>query len=251
MLKEIIENKRKEVEASKKDMPLGSFKSKLEISKRNFKAAVSKNKLNLVAEFKKTSPSKNTADKNPDLKKTIEIYSKYADAISILTDGKYFNGSLDDLNDASKLTNLPLLRKDFIVDEYQVYESRRYNADAILLIASILKNDEIKKFIGIAGKYGMHCIVEVHTEKELKRALECDAEIIGINNRNLDTLEINADTTLNLAEKIPKNKIIISESGISSKGHVEKIRGKVNAILVGSYFMDSSDLENGMVSLIK
>ena len=250
MIKEVIENKIREVEAGKKDVPLGSFKSKLEISKRDFKAAISKNKLNLIAEFKKASPSKNIANKNQDLKKTIEIYSKYADAISILTDGKYFNGSLDDLNDASKLANLPLLRKDFIVDEYQIYESRFYNADAILLIASTLKNDEIIKFIKTAKNYDMDCIVEVHTEEEMKRAIECSAEIIGINNRNLDTLSIDINTTLNLAEKIPKGRIIVSESGISSKEYVEKIKGKVNAILVGSYLMNSKNVEESIKSLI-
>ena len=239
-----------EVEASKKNMPLSRLKSKLEISKRNFKAAISKNKLNLVAEFKKTSPSKNISNKSPDFKKTIGIYGKYADAISILTDKKYFNGSLNDLNDASKLTKLPLLRKDFIVDKYQIYESRFYNADAILLITSILKNNQIKNFIETAKKYGMACIVEVHTEEELKRALECCAEIIGINNRNLDTLKINTNTTLNLAEKIPKDKIIVSESGISSKEYVKKIKGNVNAILVGSYFMNSKNIEENIKSLI-
>jgi len=108
----------------------------------------------------------------------------------------------------------------------------------------------MKRFIGIAEKYGMHCIVEVHTEKELKMALECDAEIIGINNRNLDTLEINTNTTLSLAEKIPKGKVIVSESGISSKEYVEKINGNVNAILVGSYFMNSENIEESIKSLI-
>lgn len=251
MLKEIIENKKKEVEASKKNIPLDSFIDKIHLSNRDFKKAISKNKLNLIAEFKKSSPSKNIAKKEFDIKETISIYSKHADAISILTDKKYFNGSLNDLKEASKLTRLPLLRKDFIIDQYQIFESRYNYADAILLIASILKNEEVKKFIAIAKKYTMPCIVEIHTEEELKRALECNAEIIGINNRDLQTLSIDTNTTLRLAEKIPKNKIIISESGISSRDYVEKIRDKVSAILVGSYFMNSEDIGKSVISLIK
>ncbi len=251
MLKEIIENKRKEVEISKKNLPLDSFKNKLEASKRDFKAALSKNKLNLIAEFKRTSPSKNIKENDFNLKNIIKIYNKHADAISILTDKKFFSGSLMDLEESSKLTNLPLLRKDFIVDEYQIYESRLHNADAILLIVSILSDKQIKKFIKTAKNYSMDCIVEVHSEKELSRALRCNADIIGINNRNLNTLKIDTETTIKLAEKIPKDKIIVSESGISSRDYIEKIKGKVNAILVGSHFMNSENVEQEIASLIK
>ena len=251
MLKEIIENKRKEVEISKKNFPLDSFKAKLKNSKRNFKAALSKNGLALIAEFKRTSPSKNIKETDFDMREIIGIYNKYASAVSVLTDKKFFNGSLEDLEEASKLTNLPLLRKDFIVDEYQIYESRMHNADAILLIVLVLSDRQIKKFIEIAKNYRMDCIVEIHTEKELGRALNCGAEIMGINNRNLDTLEIDTKTTLRLAKKIPKNKIIVSESGISSRAYVEKIKGKVNAILVGSHFMNSGNVEKDIIELIK
>jgi indole-3-glycerol phosphate synthase len=252
MLKEIIENKRKEVEISKKNMPLSSFKDKLENSTRDFKGALSKNKLNLIAEFKRASPSKNIINKDFDIKKIIEVYNKYADCISVLTDKKFFNSSLSDLKKISELTKLPLLRKDFIIDEYQAYESRYNNADAILLIATILSKEQINDFVYIAKNYGMDCIVEVHNEEELNKILDIkDIEIIGINNRNLDTLEIDMDTTTKLADKIPKNKIIISESGISSKDDVEKIKGKVNAILVGSLFMNSENMEEEIVSLIK
>jgi|SRR3989338_7481424 len=250
MIKEIVENKRKEVEANKKNIPLDSFKSKIRPSERGFKAAISKNKLNLIAEFKKSSPSKNIAKKEFDMKETIRVYNKYADAISVLTDKKYFNGSLEDLREASALTSLPLLRKDFIIDEYQIYESRHNNADAILLIVSILKDEEIKKFIAAAKKYNMACIVEAHTEEDLKRALECNAEIIGVNNRDLHTLEIDTNTTLRLAEKIPKDKVIISESGIASNEYVKKIKNKVNAMLVGSHFMNSQSIEESIKTLI-
>lgn len=250
MINEIIKNKREEVEASKKNIPLSEFKGSLKKSERGFKGALSKNGLALIAEFKRASPSKNIKNKEFDIKKIIEKYSLYADCISVLTDKKFFGGSLMDLEEASKLTRLPLLRKDFIIDEYQIYESRYYNADAILLIASILSDEQIKYFIGTAKEYGVACIVEAHTEEELHKALSCNAEIIGINNRNLDTLEIDPGTTLRLAEKIPKGRIIISESGISSRGYVEEIKHKVNAILVGSAFMNSENLEQEIVSII-
>ena len=251
MLREIIHNKQREVEESKKKFPLSRFKDELKKSTRNFKAALQKNRLCLIAEVKRRSPSENIIEKDFDIKNIIQAYNKNADAISVLTDKKYFSGTLGDLKEISAMTRLPLLRKDFIIDEYQIYEARRYNADAILLIASILKNEEIIKFSAIAKKYGMFCIVEVHAEEELKRALECNAEIIGINNRDLGTLKIDTSTTLSLSGKIPKGKIIISESGISSKEYVDKIRGKVNAILVGSVFMNSDNLEQSINSLIK
>ena len=250
MLQEIIQNKQKEVEEIKRKFPLSSFKDELKKSNRDFKAALQKNRLCLIAEIKRESPSKNIIKKKLDIKAIIQAYNKHADAISVLTDKKYFNGALDDLHEVSALTKLPLLRKDFIIDEYQIYEARKYSADAILLIVSVLGNRQIKKFIATAKKYAMHCIVEVHTEEELKRALECNAEIIGINNRNLETLKIDTSATLRLSGKMPKGKIIISESGISSKEYVDKIRNKVNAILVGSAFMNSSDLEQSISSLI-
>jgi len=169
----------------------------------------------------------------------------------VLTDKKFFNGSLTDMEDAGKLTNLPLLRKDFIIDEYQIYESRFYNADAVLLIASILSLEQINDFIDVAKSMNMNCLVEVHNEEELSKVLKSKAEIIGINNRNLDNLEINLDTTLKLADKIPSGKIIVSESGISSKEYLKKIAGRVNAILVGTFFMNSINLEENILSLIQ
>lgn len=251
MLKQIIENKRKEVEISKRRLPLSSFKGKLGNSARDFKKALSKDRLNLIAEFKRSSPSKNISEKQFNMQNILNIYNKHADAISVLTDQRFFNGGLEDMKTASSLTALPILRKDFIIDEYQIYESRFYDADAILLIASILSKEQIGDFIGIAESMNMNCIVEVHNEKELNKVLDTKAEIIGINNRNLDTLEIDLNTTLNLMNKIPSGKLIVSESGIKSNDYVNKIRNKVNAILVGSFFMNSDNIENGIIALIK
>jgi len=251
MLKQIIENKRKEVEINKKDNPLSSFKNEIVNSERDFKKALMKDKLNLIAEFKRNSPSGNINGKQYDIKTIINIYNKYADAISVLTDNKFFSGSPGDMKEASNLTKLPILRKDFIIDEYQIYESRFYNADAILLIASILSKDEINHFIDIAKSLNMNYLVEIHNEEELNKVLNSKAEIIGINNRNLDTLEIDLNTTLNLMDRMPSGKIIVSESGIKDKDYVDKIKNKVNAILVGSAFMNSDYIENEVISLIK
>ena len=251
MLNKIIENKRKEVEISKRNLPLNSFKGNLKNAKRDFKKALSKNKLNLIAEVKRKSPSQDIINKEFNIKEIVSVYNKYADAISVLTDKKFFDGSLLDIKTVCKLTKLPVLRKDFIIDEYQIYESRLYNADAILLIASILSKEELDYFIEIAESYKMNCLVEVNTEEELDKVLSTDATIIGINNRNLNTLEVNAETTLKLADRIPNDNIIVSESGISSKEYLKKIAGRVNAILVGTFFMNSINLEENILSLIQ
>lgn len=252
MLDKIIENKRKEIEVNKKNLPLSSFKSQLKNAKRDFKKALAKDKLNLIAEIKRKSPSQNIINQEFDIKEIVRIYSKYADAISVLTDKKFFGGSLMDMKTVSKLSRLPVLRKDFIIDEYQIYESRLYNADAILLIASILSIDELNKFIKLAKIYKMGCLVEVNTEEELKKVLDSDAvDIIGINNRNLNTLEVDTETTLKLIDKMPEDKTIVSESGISSKDYIKKLSGRVNAILVGTLFMNSTNLEEEIISLIK
>ena len=259
MLKEIIENKKKEVRISKEKSPLSEFVGDLGNSERNFHKSIRKKTgfsqksrffyPNLIAEIKRKSPSYGVLNKRADFGEIIGIYDMYASAISVLTDKKFFAGSLQDLGVAGKLTKLPLLRKDFIVDEYQIYESRLHNADAILLIASILKKSQIKNYIEIAKSYQMASIVEVHTEEELEKALSVNAEIIGINNRNLDTLKISPDTTLSLADKVPKNKVIVSESGIESGDYMKKISGKVDAVLIGSFFMKSANLEDSIKSL--
>lgn len=254
MLNKIIENKIEEIGISKKILPLHGFKNKLEKSRRDFKKAISKGKLNLIAEIKRRSPSKNIPkmhNKNFSIKKIVDCYNKYADTISVLTDKKFFGGSLDDMETVSRLTSLPVLRKDFIIDEYQIYESRLYGADAVLLIASVLSIEELNYFIDVAERYSMDCLVEVSNEEELGKVLRSNACIIGINNRNLYTLEVDTETTLRLIGRIPEGKIIVSESGILSKSYVKRLPKKVNAILVGTLFMNSVRLEEKILSLMK
>ncbi len=243
ILNEILSEKRKEVREDKLKFPLEKFRHKLKFSNRDFKKAITK-RLSLIAEIKRKSPSEGIICSEINAKKlALEYKNAGANALSVLTDKKFFGGSLEDLNEA-KAAGLPLLRKDFIIDEYQIYESRLYGADAVLLIASFLSAKKIDRLIDVAGRLKMKCIVEVHTEKELGKALKTKAEIVGINNRDLDTLRIDLNTTLMLAGKIPKGKVIVSESGFKSREDIKIIRNKVNAVLIGTAFMKSENIKD-------
>ncbi len=250
LLDKIIKNKKQEIKKSKKNLPLNSFKSNLKPSERNFKKAISKG-FNLIAEIKKASPSKGIINKNFNLEEAAKIYqrNKHVKAVSVLTDYKFFFMAPTCLRTVRKLNKKPLLRKDFTIDPYQIYESRLYGADAILLIARILTKTKIKNFIKIAKKYDMDCLVEIHNEKELKK-LPNNVEIIGINNRDLDTLKINLNTTLNLIKKIPKDKVIVTESGYYSNEDIKKIKDKVNAVLIGTSILKAKDINKKVNELL-
>ena len=249
ILDKIIENKKLELQKLKKLKPLSNFRSKIKPSTRDFKKAISKNALNLIAEIKKASPSAGKIAKSFNPVRVASIYNNYADAISIITDKKFFKGDIRYFKKIDKITEVPLLRKDFIIDKYQIYESRYNGADAILLIAGILSIRQINKFISIAKKLNMHCLVEVHTKEELKKVLKTKAEIIGINNRNLKNFKISLNTTLDLLKSIPKNCIIISESGFNSLSDIKKVKNKVNSVLIGTSIMQSSNIEQKLKQL--
>ena len=249
ILQKIIENKRQELKILKATTPLSSFKSKIRPSTRNFRQAISKNGLNLIAEIKKASPSAGLiADIEPI--KLAMLYNNYADAISVITEEKFFKGSIRYLKQVDKLTRVPLLRKDFIIDKYQIYESRHYGADAILLIASLLDKAQIDNFIAIAGMLGMDCIVEVHDKAELDKVLKTKAGIIGINNRNLKTFKVDLSTTLDLLGLIPKTKIVVSESGFNNSRDMNTVKNKVNAVLIGTSIIKSQNAEDKLKELI-
>jgi anthranilate phosphoribosyltransferase len=252
ILKEIVDNKKKEVEKSKKILLLDNLKNQMKPNKRNFEKAISKKGLNLIAEIKKTSPSnKKSFIKKfspSSLSKTYE--QSKTDAISILTDKKYFSGNLKHLEKTYKSTKkVPLLFKDFIIDEYQIYEARKNGASAILLIAAILSKKQIKDFLKIAKELKMSAICEVHNKEELKKVLKTPAKIIGINNRNLHTFKTDLNTTTNLAKLIPKSKIIVSESGISTKDDIQKLPKNINAVLVGTSIMKSKNIKEKIQEL--
>ncbi|MBU1912350.1 MAG: indole-3-glycerol phosphate synthase TrpC [Candidatus Omnitrophica bacterium] len=247
-LQDIITLKRKEVEALKSKRPITEFIDSKRLLRgiRPFKEAISSGDgLNLIAEIKKKSPSfGRNFFRKLDITGIANIYkSEGAKAMSVLTDKKFFSGSILHINEVKRAIDLPVLRKDFIIDEYQVYESRYFGADAILLIARILSVDQIKSFMHLAKKINMDVIVEIHNDNDLEKALLSNPDIIGINNRDLDTLEISIENTLRLAPKIPQNIIKISESGISSSEDIKKIRNiEINAVLIGAAFLESGDI---------
>jgi indole-3-glycerol phosphate synthase / phosphoribosylanthranilate isomerase len=243
VLLKIVAHKIEEVETRRRDL------AELKKSERDFMGALAGLKRSLIAEIKQASPSEGaivTADAGAGFY-PVEIAQKYkaggARAVSVLCDEKFFGGSLEYLKQVSgAVSNIPLLCKDFIVDEYQIGEARAYGADAVLLIASILSEEQIQKFLAVAAEYGMDAICEVHDLEELQKALDAGAEIIGINNRNLHTFEIDLGTTGELLKHIPEGKIVVSESGFSNGKDVKGLDDRVNAILVGTALMRGVDL---------
>ncbi|MBD3181884.1 indole-3-glycerol phosphate synthase TrpC [Candidatus Poribacteria bacterium] len=248
ILDKIVAQKRLEVNKQKQTFPLNEIKCKIYDTDdmRDFKNAISSlGKVNLIAEIKKASPSRGIIRQDFDPEAIADIYENNgAAAISVLTDKKFFQGELAFLKKVRSVTDsIPLLRKDFIIDEYQIYQSRLAGADAILLIAAILDIEKMKSFLDTAYSLQLDCLVEVHTIEELDTVLNTNAEIIGINNRNLKTFETDIHTTEKLAKRIPRDKVIVSESGIFTKSHVDILRGcGVNAMLVGESLMRSDDI---------
>jgi indole-3-glycerol phosphate synthase len=210
-----------------------------------FKKAVSKpGTMNLIAEVKKASPSRGIIREDFDALKIAKIYEKnQAAAISVLTEDKYFLGKSSYLKDISDTVRVPTLMKDFIIHEHQIYEASVCGASALLLIVAILSNQELKSLMSTAHKLGLDCLVEVHDEDELKRALAVDAEIIGINNRDLHTFVVDKKTTERLAPMVPKGKVIVAESGLDSFDDIKRL-GKlgVHAVLIGETFMKAQDI---------
>ncbi len=254
ILDKILADKRAEVEALHLASPPEYLMAlALEAdTPRGFKAAVAggkseirnpKSEIRLIAEVKKASPSKGLI--RPDFD-PVTIARRYeesgASAISVLTDEKYFQGKLGYLTQIREAVGLPLLRKDFIIDRIQVYESRAAGADAILLIVAALSLGDLHTLLDLTRNLGMDALVEVHTESELGTALSVGADIIGINNRNLQTFETTIETTLELAAKVPPDKVLVSESGINTRADVERLMAAgVDAILVGESLMREPD----------
>jgi len=255
ILTEIVESKREELENIKRNKKLDELKTALSEARkiRDFKSAVSnKGVINLIAEIKRRSPSIGIIRKDLDIKEISKIYEENgAKAISVLTDQQYFYGSLEDLRIVKETTSLPILRKDFIIDPYQIYESRVWGADCILLIASILEDSQLEDFIALSRDLGMASLVEVHSTREVDRVLSVSSEIIGINNRNLNDFTCDLETTLKLVKDIPGDKIKVSESGIRSSEEVKNLKeAGIDAILVGEGLLKSPNIGEKMRELI-
>jgi len=248
-LENILNHKKKEVAALKKQVRIEELISRCGgiPSGPSFTSAVSRGvnrQLRLIAEIKKKSPSKGLLRKDFDPLAIAKIYEESGvHAISVLTDMEFFEGHLNYLKQVSRAVSLPLLRKDFIVDEYQLYEAKINGARAVLLIVAALESTLLEKFIQKCVAIGLDSLVEVHDEKELDTALNCGAELIGINNRNLHTFAVDIQTCEKLLPRIPNGKIAVVESGISSREDVMRIAStEADAILVGEAFMTSDNI---------
>lgn len=258
-LVDIIKKKKEIIEYKKKVLPIESIFSKLEnikIKNRNFKKAIKRkqNRLSLIAECKKASPSKGILRQNYNVEEIVSIYTScgLVDAVSILTEENFFLGDIYHLIQARMHSDLPILRKDFIIDEYQIYESAYYCADAVLLIATILEEKELSNFYKIAKDLNLDVLFEVHTEEDVKKVLKLDPQIVGINNRDLKTFEVDIKTTERLVEYLPKNIVIVSESGIFSRNDIRYLyEVGVDAVLIGTYFMQQRDIKQAIEDLFK
>lgn len=248
ILDQIIADKHKEVTLKKSLIPETQLEASILFDRKVY--SLSQNLKNsptgIIAEHKRRSPSKaviNTSYSVEDVVRSYEIAG--ASGISVLTDGKYFGGSLDDLVLARASVSLPLLRKEFIIDTYQILEAKAYGADVILLIAAVLSRVEIKTLSEFAQQIGLEVLLEVHNEAELEKSLMPSLNMIGVNNRNLKTFEVNLDYSKTLADQIPDDFVKISESGISTATAVKDLRNYgYQGFLIGENFMKSNDLGN-------
>jgi len=249
ILTKILNTKKIEIATCSEQISLQQLKKRANNSDtiRPFVTAI-KNKIihnqaAVIAEIKRASPSKGLIRENFNPEAIAISYQKGgASCISVLTDEKYFQGSSAYLREARAACNLPVIRKDFIIDIYQVYEARAMNADCILLIVSALSDKKMQLLYSLARSLEMDVLIEVHDEPELKRALQLNPALIGINNRNLRTFATSLDTTLNLLAQIPEHHIVVTESGIHRQEDIQKMRShNVNAFLVGEAFMRAND----------
>lgn len=219
----------------------------------SFQSALQKEDIAVIAEVKKGSPSKGVIAESFDYVQIARDYETAgASAVSVLTEPYHFFGNNDYLSEIKNNITLPVLRKDFIIDEYQIYEAAVIGADAILLIAALLAQSQIEEYIKLAKEFHMDCLVEIHDAKEAAKAVKAGAEIIGINNRDLTTFEVDLANTFRLINLLPEDKIIVSESGIKSSADIQLLRQtRVNAALIGETFMRAADKPAQMRELMQ
>jgi indole-3-glycerol phosphate synthase len=218
----------------------------------SFAAALNISGVSLIAEVKRASPSRGPIRPDLQVKTIVEAYeASGARAISVLTEEDYFQGSLADLREAAAHTRLPLLRKDFITDPYQIYEARAYGASAVLLIAALLDDAELRLFTKLAHSLGMDVLLEVHDAAEMARALRVDGAIIGVNNRDLRTFTVSLDTTRWLADSVPPGRLLVGESGIRTHTDIARLAAcGVDAVLVGESILRAEDIGAAVRALV-
>ena len=248
ILDEIVAKTKSKLEEKKQGLSLEELISKIDfenLKETNFKKSLQNKAEAIIAEIKKASPSAGIISDNFDpVLKSKEYESFGASALSILTEEDYFLGNIEYLKDVKAITSLPILRKDFIVDEYQIYESKLIGADCILLIASILNDEELKNFSEIAERLKLDYIIEVHDEEELQRVQHFSNAIIGVNNRNLKTFDVDINNSVELKKIFDGENIFIAESGIKSKKDIEYLQQhNINVFLIGESLMKGDFFE--------
>ncbi|HEY9713662.1 MAG TPA: indole-3-glycerol phosphate synthase TrpC [Chroococcales cyanobacterium] len=241
-LAEIVDNKRLEVAALKAALPEWASQTAPNGDGR-FLRSLQPEKINLICELKPRSPSLGHLKEASNLAETVAAYRKHADCLSVLTDNKYFGGSMALLKEMSRSLALPLLCKDFIVDRLQCLQARHHGADAVLLIVKILNDEELSVLHESITDLGMNAVVEIQNERELERALAVNPQILLINNRDLSTFEIDFATSERLAPRIPSGPVVISASGISSRAEIQRLLPYAHNFLIGSALMLSDNLE--------
>ena len=249
ILQKILARKREEIAERSTRLPLAELRSRAQAAPRargfvdTIRARIATGKPAVIAEIKKASPSKGLLRADFDPAAIAKSYEDHgATCLSVLTDRDFFRGADEDLQQARAACALPVLRKDFTIDAYQVYEARVLGADCILLIVAALNDAQLRDLSDLAHLLGMDVLVEVHDAVELDRALKLDTPLIGINNRDLHTFEVKLETTLNLLERIPSDRIVVTESGILTLDNVSRMRRHgVNAFLVGEAFMKAAE----------
>lgn len=254
ILSEIIANKRFEVDLQKQSISLEQLQNSLEttVKQRSLKEALKSSSSGIIAEFKRRSPSKGWINRKAQAEDIVPGYANAgASAVSILTDEKFFGGNLKDIKDARPLIDIPILRKDFIVDEYQLYQAKIIGADAVLLIAAALKKEDLHALAAKAHELGLEVLLEIHSVEELKY-INANMDVIGINNRNLGTFFTDVENSFRLAEQLPSDAVLVSESGISDPATVKRLqKAGFKGFLIGENFMKTDNPELALKSFIE
>jgi indole-3-glycerol phosphate synthase len=244
-LETVVERTQADVARRMRETPAAELEARLGPARRGrpFSEALIDEGISLIAEMKRASPSRGPIRPEASVAEVVAAYQAGgARAVSVLTEPAHFGGSLDDLVEARGACDLPLLRKDFVVDAYQVLEARAAGADAVLLIVAALGGERLAELMAAAADLGMDSVVEVHDEDEVEVAVEAGAEVIGINNRDLHSLEVDLATTFRLLADVPAGTVVVAESGIHERGHVEDLEDAgIDAILVGEALMRADD----------
>lgn len=249
-LERILENKRAELARKKAARPLAELARGLTPSTRSLETALARPRCGYIMECKRASPSRGQIRTDYDPAAIARTYAPFADAVSVLTDERFFQGSLDHLSQVSGAVDLPVLAKEFVLEPYQIFEARRAGADAVLLMMAALDELRFQECLAACLELELDALVEVHDESELDRALASKARIIGINNRDLKTLQVDLATTAGLAPLVPADRLLVAESGLQHHGDARRLRERVDAFLVGSALMARSDLEAATRQLV-